>query len=110
MALLARLWKSLKALTSLGDLLLKLVTQTLLDLSLAAASSVLSPRSRCTSRMSRHSITSSHKYHQSPAPLLFLAHLFSRNTGRTRSVYTPDKRTLLITRNPGFRHLLNRFC
>lgn len=63
MALLALRCSSLKALTSLGGLLRKLVTQTLLERYLAeaaaaAAASVLSPRSLCTNLMSKHSITS----------------------------------------------------
>lgn len=79
MALLALLCNNFKALTSLGDLFLKLVTQTLFERSLAADVadaaaaaaaaadvvvvddvddvSVLSPRSLCTNLISKHSIT-----------------------------------------------------
>lgn len=57
MALLARLWNNFRELTSLGGLVGKVVTQTLFDLSLAAAASsgVLSPRRRWISLISKKS-------------------------------------------------------
>ncbi|EEZ97558.1 hypothetical protein TcasGA2_TC011409 [Tribolium castaneum] len=56
-ALLALRWNSLKALTSLGGLLRKLVTQTLFERSRDDVSSVLSPLNLCTSLISKHSMS-----------------------------------------------------
>lgn len=107
MALLARLWKSLKALTSLGDLLLKLATHTLLERSLAAASSVLSPLNLWTSRMSRHSMLVLPGDHQSLSRrTIFLR--ASYNTPESIGSRTHSLRPLLITRIPSLRCLVKQ--
>jgi hypothetical protein len=107
MALLARLWKSLKALTSLGDLLLKLATHTLLERSLAAASSVLSPLNLWTSRMSRHSMLVLPGDHQSLSRrTIFLR--ASYNTPESIGSRTHSLRPLLITRIPSLRRLFKQ--